>query len=106
MFSSTQAHNSGGPNLQHRWGRDGDRGRALLVGTIERDPDLTSPLVTKAYTSVYFGIGRRTRQTDHGRLIRLLPLARSEAQTLNVLAFRATNETQCRSDNSILLNCN
>ena len=31
----------------------------LQVGTTERRIDLTSPSVTRAYTSVYFGIGRK-----------------------------------------------
>ena len=47
-----------------RRGRDGVIGAVLLSGSSESGPDLKSPSVTRAYTSVYFGIGILLHRQD------------------------------------------
>lgn len=47
------------PRSPESLGTGRETGAVLQVGTIERRIDLTSPSVTRAYTSVYFGIGRK-----------------------------------------------
>jgi len=47
------------PRSPESLGTGRETGAVLQVGTTERRIDLTSPSVTRAYTSVYFGIGRK-----------------------------------------------
>ena len=46
------------PRSPESLGTGRETGAVLQVGTTERRIDLTSPSVMRAYTSVYFGIGR------------------------------------------------